>query len=409
MNTKQKMVISGASPKLKPWRKATLLLLCMLGAALVATAFVRQAYTDAEVVWRSDVIVVGRMKAGSLKFIYHPGSKEDEQWYGHPCGFWDHQLELIVSETLKGVVATTTIPVMIRYGLDVLVGGVESNQFRQIDARCGDTNYPPSLIAVYDTGNSVASYMPLTGDIRSNHIWCLRYFKFPSYGQTNVMSIFDPEDVRSTAWRQHLNALIKAAEPEKQAGRNMDDVPHTYYFKVQDGDGSPLTHAVLFLGRIGFNHLVPKKTVDSNGVATVSIKEDYELVYCTPLTEGLGLQVLSRERLSRDHTNIIMFARDNLTRNQSSSSAGDDGSYYSPADATLTVEQYKVISVAEDYLAKAAGRHVYAYYRPRKTEEGFRVDVMLLPVDPGGGQRLGKVIDTISISRDGKVTWMTRW
>lgn len=199
------------------FQKTAALVLWVTFTGMIATAFLRGSYSDSEVAGRSDTIVVGRIKSGSIKFIYHPSQKVNEEYYGHPdisvtCGSWVHQVELIIDETLKGQVSSSSIVVKICHGLDPLIGGRGSNQFRQIDVRCGATNFPKDFTAIYDTGNSCASYAPVTGDIRSNHIWFLRYFVYPGCGESNALTVFDPEDIKPIDLKENTLLIIKGSK-----------------------------------------------------------------------------------------------------------------------------------------------------------------------------------------------------
>ena len=62
---------------------------------------------------------------------------------------------------------------------------------------------------LYDTGSSLLTYAPVTGDIRANHIWFLRHNPGASYGDTNLLGVFDPEDIKSVSIKQTIIDLIR--------------------------------------------------------------------------------------------------------------------------------------------------------------------------------------------------------
>lgn len=101
-----------------PFRPASAILFALTVLAVVPPSFawLRVPYEDAEVVGRSELIVVGRLKAGSIERVPHP-RKENEG------ASWEHHAVLIVDEVLKGKVVVKEMPVVIHYGLDPVRDG----------------------------------------------------------------------------------------------------------------------------------------------------------------------------------------------------------------------------------------------------------------------------------------------
>jgi hypothetical protein len=116
---------AGASPSLTPpmhLTMKTMRSLCLafvfLGVVTMAHAFLRRAYSDAEVASRADLVVVGKIKPESIVLVPHDP--------GVAGASWEHHVELLVSEVLKGNLSSNSILVSIHYGLEPLVGGYTS-------------------------------------------------------------------------------------------------------------------------------------------------------------------------------------------------------------------------------------------------------------------------------------------
>jgi len=175
----------------------------LLFAALASHAFLRQHFSDKEVVSRSDVILEAHIREGSVEFV----PKKDS-----PAALWEHHLVLIPSKVFKGTEFTNPIPVVISMGLLPVVGGYSSNYLGSVfDFRT--TGYPKDIVQIFDTGTSAKPPRPITGDIRTNHIWLLRrdpiQTGIQSSKRTNLFEIFDPEDIRPIEQETRLTKLIK--------------------------------------------------------------------------------------------------------------------------------------------------------------------------------------------------------
>lgn len=73
-------------------------------------------YEDAEIVGRSELIVVGHLLPDSIQYIPH--TEKD----GHVHS-WEHHATLIIAEVLKGKMNKKEIPIIIHFGLTPVVGG----------------------------------------------------------------------------------------------------------------------------------------------------------------------------------------------------------------------------------------------------------------------------------------------
>ena len=174
----------------------------VLCVATVAFGFLRNHYSDREVVSRAELIVVGAMQEGSLTF--HGRSSIEG---------WEHHLRLSISEVVKGTVFSNSIAVSIDGGLTPLVGGYHSNRFGTLyDYR--RPGYPAEMVQIYDTGSSSKPSRSISGDIRTNHIWLLRYdpplnTNKPPSVPPQIIGIHDPEDIQPISRREQLMKYLK--------------------------------------------------------------------------------------------------------------------------------------------------------------------------------------------------------
>jgi hypothetical protein len=178
--------------------KTVLIAVVMLCSVVSSFAWLRRHFSDAEIVSRAELIVVGHIQDGSVFFIPHTPP---------PSGgaSWDHHAELLISEVLKGHTTSNSIVVSIHYGLQPEVSGWGSIT----DARVGTTNYPKGAVEVIDWGNSDRSGIAITGDIRTNHIWLLRQDSHPSNFDTDWIGVYDPEDIQPISKKDELLKYLK--------------------------------------------------------------------------------------------------------------------------------------------------------------------------------------------------------
>ena len=215
--------------------------LCLSTATSAAP---RQHYSDQEVVSRADLIVVGRMREGSLKLVLQPASRNapltpESPDYQAPS--WDHHLELLISEVLKGQLSSTSVVVNLDYGLTAVADGYFSNQFMIIEF--GGNSHPKGEVLVVDTGSSTRPAQPVTGDIRTNQIWLLRRERIGSEAGQNMLGIYDPEDIQPIAKKEELLRLLKPArsiEASEERSQN-----HSGRCSPKLANGSDLTSACM--------------------------------------------------------------------------------------------------------------------------------------------------------------------
>jgi hypothetical protein len=187
-------------------------------AALATNASLPRHYPDREVVARAELIVVAKMKPGSLIFVRYPQDVILPPDQGDPAGspihvpIWEHRLELLVSEVLKGQMSGTSMVVRITGQLQPLVGRHGINPF-EVHEFPG-TNYSKDMVELFRFSSSNAGEPPVTGDIRTNHIWLLRRNRTLSPdiepGSTSeLQAVYDPEDVQPISKRSDLLQYLK--------------------------------------------------------------------------------------------------------------------------------------------------------------------------------------------------------
>lgn len=93
-----------------------ILLLILLSCSSACYAWPRASYEDAVVIERSELIVVGHLKEGSIQYIPHDKAPT-------AGASWEHHATLVISEVMKGTSHDKEISIVIHYGLTPVVGG----------------------------------------------------------------------------------------------------------------------------------------------------------------------------------------------------------------------------------------------------------------------------------------------
>jgi len=114
---------------------------------------------------------------------------------------------LEIVETLKGSAKTTTVEIIIHYGLDPVKGRYLKTKSYYFDDRRGMPDTAKDAIEIYDTGGMDRR---ISGDIREPHIWLLST-KNPGYttpDSTKFPGIWDPEDIQAVTKKAALEKWI---------------------------------------------------------------------------------------------------------------------------------------------------------------------------------------------------------
>ena len=202
-------------------RRALVTALALAVAAGSASGEIWFPAEDQDVVRRAEAIVVGHVDEHSIEYIPHAAGENEGR-------SWEHHARLVVSEVLKGALAPGSTPIVIHYGIDVLVDGrferdgnfTDVNSFRDKAAK-GIVELVPSL---HDVGGGG----PLLGeDMRQDHLWFLRHAP-EGYlrGKANreLTGILDEQDVQPLALRGYFAAYL-AVDPEPKVREWLRDHP----------------------------------------------------------------------------------------------------------------------------------------------------------------------------------------
>jgi len=180
-----------------------------------ACAWLRVPHEDAQVVERSELIVVGRLKRDSITRVPHArGPNEGRSW--------EHHADLIVAQVLKGAPQPGRIPIIIHYGLDPVVPGRKDN--------------PKGIIGIVDSGSSGVGG-PMVKDAAKDALWFLRRRsgRFGRKPGTGKFGIVDPEDLQPLELKDYFLAYLspdpeaavrkflgKSPELDRRIGRFLD-------------------------------------------------------------------------------------------------------------------------------------------------------------------------------------------
>jgi hypothetical protein len=189
--------------KARKWLAISSAILCF---AFTCHAFLRMIFSDAQVVARAELIVVGKVRDGSVRRI-------EARTNGNDYVYQVHHVELEVSEVLKGSTTQTSLTVCVCYGLAPITGGIYSKETRRQLPWLVPSNFPPDIIEIYDTGTSSGTTC-LTGDIRTNHIWMLWHAPLGRSNYTELLAIATPEDIQPLKKREALLQLAGEDRPE---------------------------------------------------------------------------------------------------------------------------------------------------------------------------------------------------
>ena len=191
-------------------------------------AWLRPWFEDVTVVERSELIVVARLKQGSVRHVEHERKADEGR-------SWEHHATLVITQVLKGKCNDTEIPIIIHYGLTPIVGdGKEANK---------------GVIEIHDTGNSHAGGPPLLKDAKEDNLWFLRKRggRLGREPGTGNFGIVDPEDVQPLKWKDYFlcylsenpekavrDYLTRSPEKPKRAQNYLDHVEVQRILKLDD-------------------------------------------------------------------------------------------------------------------------------------------------------------------------------
>ncbi|HUV39946.1 MAG TPA: hypothetical protein VMY39_10050 [Planctomycetota bacterium] len=183
------------------------LLVCSLVACLATMCHARLRWDveDDELVTRSELIVVGHIAEGSVRFLPHDVAPDEGR-------SWEHHATLVVTGTIKGEAPGKEIPIVLHYGLDPSIGGkmLRDEHLRAVEPR------PVGAIRIVDTAASGFGGHHAVEDARKDAIWFLR--KGTGIRNRRIapdrFGIVDPEELQPLALRKYFEVYL-AADPER--------------------------------------------------------------------------------------------------------------------------------------------------------------------------------------------------
>jgi len=200
-----------------------LTIICAFGIVFTNAAcyaWLRMRVEDVVLVERSELIVIGHLRADSIKYVPH-------KWEKNEGRSWEHHAVLAVTQVLKGRVDQTEIPIIIHYGLDRYIGGLCLKDGGKINIHTGQKDFPKDRIEILDTGNSGFSLVPLVEDAGKDNIWFLqrRIARYGHQSQNGRFGIADPEDLQPVSMKGYFLACL-AEQPEKAIRERLKKEPH---------------------------------------------------------------------------------------------------------------------------------------------------------------------------------------
>jgi hypothetical protein len=158
-----------------------------------AMAWSEMVYTDAQIVDRAELIVVGHLKRDSLK--HEPRS--------------DSHAVLVITRVVKGVTQAREIPISISL-LPAPNTYKNADDFANSDLspRVYDWTKP---IVLFDNNPDGGSEYPLIDDIRKDQVWLIRKGKGAdrSLKSGEDLGVFEPQDVQPLSKELQLKKYVK--------------------------------------------------------------------------------------------------------------------------------------------------------------------------------------------------------
>ena len=195
-------------------------ILCAFPASGVA--WIREPYEDIEVVERSELIVVGHLRPGSVAFV-------------DP----EHHATLVITEVVKGKTDAKEIPIIIHDGLDPFIEGALHTP---VGSGTLSGTFAKGSIQIVDGGNSARGASPLVDDATADNLWFLRKGRKKNAGDYGIV---DPEDLQPLALKDYLALYLEphpetairayaATHPDPRITKYLDHVEIQRALKLED-------------------------------------------------------------------------------------------------------------------------------------------------------------------------------
>lgn len=210
---------------MKTSRIAGLILIFMVSSStLAAHAWMRVRYEDEQVVKRSELIVVGALKEGSVVVVTHPREGESGR-------SWETHATLRIRKVIKGECWASELPIVIRYGLDIQVDG----QLSQGGALDKPTTLPAAKksMRLMDTGNSSIGSPPTVDDVRQDNLWFLSQGGVLTQPADQSLGIVEPlPPAKPSSWKaQPDGKSFGIGDPEDVQPGNLQKYFESYLAK----------------------------------------------------------------------------------------------------------------------------------------------------------------------------------
>ena len=195
--------------------KASVILLAIFTLLLsrIAYGWSVRLHSDAEIVESAELIVIARVKPGSIKKIWH-----DEK----PGLSYEHSAILFVSHVVKGECHETELPIIIHYGLlPISSGWFSKYHVPGSEMRNSSPEGPGESTIIFEANPDPGGLNRQSEEVHHKQIWLLRHYSSPKakaehYSEhhlesTDILGIWTPEDLQP---QKKLNVLEKYLSPK---------------------------------------------------------------------------------------------------------------------------------------------------------------------------------------------------
>ena len=158
-----------------------------------ANAWPTKLYSDAEVVARAELIVVARVKEGSIKKVIHKDK-----------GSYEHHAILVVTRVIKGVSHDAELPITIHYGLLP----VSARYVKDMNTKATAPEEPGEATLIFEDNPSEGYFRP-TGDVHKDQIWLLHHNGYGYDNPPKTLGVLNPEDIQPTEKEGRLKRLLQ--------------------------------------------------------------------------------------------------------------------------------------------------------------------------------------------------------
>ncbi|HXR06272.1 MAG TPA: hypothetical protein VN765_03020 [Candidatus Acidoferrum sp.] len=240
----------------------------LTAGAVTARAMLRGVYDDATVVERSEMIVVGHLKANSIRFIFHTNMPAQaapavaslktnsiqiiwptyntfepdqngplDDLFRATSTWWEHRAILVVTEVIKGKSTTNEIPIIIHYGLKPTIaqpeppketnklvisygpepvahGNAKPSDF-MTDEGGGREDYSTNRVQIIDRAGPPVHGI-VVEDVGKDNLWFLRRGSgvFGEVPGTNDLGVMDPQDMQPLKLKDYFEFYL-SKNPEE--------------------------------------------------------------------------------------------------------------------------------------------------------------------------------------------------